>query len=226
LDIDRHEGKQDGVQSLYRWLESIGLDRQDLPLYLQNIEGGSFPLYTQTKTGLHLFFNWTGATMNTPKRWHLCDEVEVTTETIREGYNGSGKLRILHYNNDSPPMVGLILDKILEKQAEKVAHTPIITTPQVKTHYTRPRFQEFEQRPSLTLDTLAAELPAGLGHHDAQVHFAGKCARLYHSYTQKGSNKAADFDFSAALAYVRSRPDLFGTGTDTANTVKSFYKGK
>jgi hypothetical protein len=76
----------------------------------------------------------------------------------------------------------------------------------------------------LTLETLAAELPAGLGHHEAQVIFSGKCARIYRSYTQKANPRAADFDFTAALSYVQARPDLFGTGRDTAQVVKSLYK--
>jgi hypothetical protein len=230
LDIDRHEGKPDGVFSLYQWLESIGLDRPDLPFYMQVIAGGSFPLYTATETGLHLFFTWKDASKDTPKSWHLCDEVEVKTETIREGYNGGGKPRILRYNNNPPPLAGLILDKILEKQAQKASYTSPATAPQSRpqpqTSPRRPYFPQYGTHEPLILEKLAAELPAGLGHHDAQVRFAGKCARLFSSYTQKGFfSKAADFDYSAALAYIKTRPDLFGADKDTAAVVKSLYKG-
>jgi hypothetical protein len=230
LDIDRHPGKPDGLASLYAWFRSLGIDREELPIYLQDIDGGTFPLYTQTPTGLHLIFDWTEATTATPKSWHLCPEVEVKAETIREGYNGSGQPRTLYYNDPPPPLVGLILDRILEKQGQQEAPAvPMVTHNQSRprsykqTNHTHSR-QQWPQREAVTLDTLAAELPAGLGHHEAQVIFSGKASRLYRHYTQKGSPKAANFDYTAALLYVQSRPDLFGTDKDTAQVVKSLYK--
>jgi hypothetical protein len=231
LDIDRHPNKPDGLLSLYQWLETIGINRPDLPPYSQRIEAGSFPLYTQTPTGLHLFFSWKAATAATPKSWHLCPEVEIKTETIREGYNGSGQPRTLYYTNPPPPLVGLILDRILEKQGQQEASAPMVTNNQTRASYPKRQRQhtpqQWQQHLALTLETLVSELPAGLGHHEAQVIFSGKASRIYRSYTQKGFfSKAANFGYSTTLAYVQSRPDLFGTDRDTAQVVKSFFSKK
>jgi hypothetical protein len=49
------------------------------------------------------------------------------------------------------------------------------------------------------------------GHHDRQVSFAGKACRCRYSEVE-------------TLAYVKSRPDIFGTDKDTKNTIMSVYR--
>lgn len=62
LDIDRnHHNGGDGLAALYKHLESIGKPRALLPAFMQNIDQGQFPFYTQTPSGgLHLYFKYTG----------------------------------------------------------------------------------------------------------------------------------------------------------------------
>jgi hypothetical protein len=68
------------------------------------------------------------------------------------------------------------------------------------------------EKPRTTLDDLANEVViTNAGHHDRQVSFAGKAFRC-------------KFSGVDALQYVKSRPDIFGNGADTENTVLSVYR--
>ncbi|MCA6079806.1 MAG: bifunctional DNA primase/polymerase, partial [Endomicrobium sp.] len=56
IDIDRHEGKEDGLENFYTWLKKQGLSRSSLPMYLQNIDENN-QCYVRTKRdGYHLYF--------------------------------------------------------------------------------------------------------------------------------------------------------------------------
>jgi hypothetical protein len=67
-------------------------------------------------------------------------------------------------------------------------------------------------RPQITLDDLAREaVLVYTGHHDRQVSFAGRAYRCKFSMTE-------------TLAYAKSRPDIFGNGSDTENTILSVFR--
>ncbi|MDR0585073.1 MAG: bifunctional DNA primase/polymerase [Treponema sp.] len=56
IDIDRHPGKVDGLETFYRLFP-----RETLPEELTDIAGGSFPCYAQTPNGgVHLYFKYAG----------------------------------------------------------------------------------------------------------------------------------------------------------------------
>jgi hypothetical protein len=40
---------------------------------------------------------------------------------------------------------------------------------------------------------------------------------------QKKGNDYGDFTAAAAVSYAKSRPDIFGNGTDTEGTIKSVF---
>ncbi len=67
-------------------------------------------------------------------------------------------------------------------------------------------------QPRITLDDLADESASAYGgHHDRQVSFAGRACRC-------------KFSGSETLAYVISRPDIFGNDADTENTILSVFR--
>jgi len=71
IDIDRHEGKIDGLQSFYKFLSQNHINE---PM-LKDIENGSFPCFVTTpNNGFHLYFKYSG-NENFPRK--LTDGVEV-----------------------------------------------------------------------------------------------------------------------------------------------------
>ena len=71
IDIDRHEGKVDGLQSFYKFLSQNHINE---PM-LKDIENGSFPCFVATPNkGFHLYFKYSG-NENFPRK--LTDGVEV-----------------------------------------------------------------------------------------------------------------------------------------------------
>jgi hypothetical protein len=117
---------------------------------------------------------------------------------------------VLHGELDkAPPLYGLIIDVIEEAKRKKEQAKAERSKPRTRAAADRP--MRFTQ-PRNTLDNLAQEATAAnAGHHDRQVVFAGKAYRCKYS--------GAD-----ALAYVKSRPDIFGNDTDTENTVLSVFR--
>jgi hypothetical protein len=204
IDIDRHPGKADGLETFYRLFP-----RETLPEELTDIAGGSFPCYVQTPNGgIHLYFEYAGPEV---KLRELAPGIEIKEWQItapgsrREngGYMLYGELA------DAPPLYGFLLDHIekvkRQKEQEKAEHAK----PRTRAAADCPvRFD----KPRITLDDLGAEATAAnAGHHDRQVVFAGKAYRCKYS--------GAD-----ALAYVKSRPDIFGNDTDSENTVLSVFR--
>jgi hypothetical protein len=205
IDIDRHSGKPDGLETFYKlWPPKI------LPAELQDILNGSFPCYVTTPSGgFHLYFRYDGPEL---KLRELASGIEVKEWQITvPGSRRENGEYILHGElADAPPLYGFLLDHVekmkRQKEQEKTARQH---KPRTRTVADRPmRFD----RPRIILDDLAAEVVAACaGHHDRQVSFAGKAYRC-------------KFSKADTLAYVKSRPDIFGNDTDTENTVLSVFR--
>jgi hypothetical protein len=197
VDIDRHPGKADGLETFYKlWPPEI------LPTELQDISGGSFPCYTQTPSGgLHLYFRYEGPEL---KLLELASGIEIKEHQITapgsEKENGS---YVLHGDfSDAPPLYGFLLDHIEAVKRRKERLKP-------RTRIAADRPMRYTPR---TLDDLAGEAAAACaGHHDRQVSFAGRAYRCKFSGTE-------------TLAYVKANPNIFGNDADTRNTILSVFR--
>ena len=193
---------------------------------IKDIEN-NFPCYVKTPSnGYHLYFKYKGPSI---KGTNLFTSIETKHGspglTAPGSVNAEGIPYILHGDiEDAPPLFGLILAKIqkanLQKQETKpeqqkaAADRPIPPT-------TRQTTETWTPKPRIDLDTLAAETSGG--NHDRQVSFAGKVSRMQLTARNKGRDYA-DFTASAALAYVKAHPEVFGSGADTESTIKSVFK--
>jgi hypothetical protein len=206
VDIDRKPGKADGLETFYRMFpkETLPAELQDLPR--------SFPCYTLTPSGgFHLYFKYEGPEL---KLRELAQGIEIkewqiTCPGSRRENNGE---YVLHGElNNAPPLYGLIIDAIEErrKSREREKEERLKPKPRAKAAADRPmRFD----KPRITLDDLANEATAAhAGNHDRQVSFAGRACRC-------------KFSGADALAYVKSRSDIFGNDSDTENTVLSVFR--
>jgi hypothetical protein len=203
IDVDRKPGKPDGLEAFYRMFP-----RETLPAELQNLPE-SFPCYTQTPSnGFHLFFKYEGAEL---KLRELATGIEIKEWQITApgSYRENGEY-VLHGELDkAPPLYGLIVDAIEETKRRKEREKAERSKPRKKTATDHPAQLE---KPRITLDDLAQEaIAAHAGHHDRQVSFAGRACRC-------------KFSGADALAYVKSRDDVFGNDADTENTILSVYR--
>jgi hypothetical protein len=202
VDIDRHLGKADGLETFYQLFP-----RKILPEALRNIPS-SFPCYTQTPSGgFHLYFRYAGPEL---KLRELVPGVEIKEWQITApGSRRENGDYILHGEfADAPPLYGLLIDRIEEvkrgKEQEKAAR-------QHKPRYAADRPVRFD-KPRITLDDLAGEAVAAYaGNHDRQASFAGRACRC-------------KFSGAETLAFVKSRPDIFGNDADTENTILSVFR--
>jgi hypothetical protein len=203
LDIDRKPGKPDGLEAFCRMFP-----RETLPAELQKLPG-SFPCYVQTPSGgFHLYFKYEGAELNLRE---LATGIEIKEWQITApGSRRENGEYILHGELDkAPPLYGLIVDAIEEMKRRKEQAKAERSKPRKKAAADRP---EQLEKPRFTLDDLAQEaIAAHAGHHDRQVSFAGRACRC-------------KFSGADALAYVKSRYDIFGNDTDTENTILSVYR--
>ena len=115
LDIDRKNGI-DGITNFYSYFERIGVTKESLPSYLQDIGGGSYPFYMSTPLGgVHLYFKYLGRCPD----GQLCKGVEIKNKQVSAGYK-NGKAYILHGNiEDMQRISPLLLDEIKSKLPQK-----------------------------------------------------------------------------------------------------------
>jgi hypothetical protein len=203
LDIDRHPGKPDGLETFYKlWPPEI------LPAELQDIAGGSFPCYVTTPSGgFHLYFRYKGSEL---KIRGLAPGVEAIEWSIAApGSEKETGPYVLHGEfTDAPPLYGFILEyaeKVKRKQEREKAER---AKPRTRAAADRP----MRYTPRITLDDLAGEAAAAYaGHHDRQVSFAGRACRC-------------KFSKAETLAYVNVNPNVFGNDADTENTILSVFR--
>jgi hypothetical protein len=204
IDIDRKPGKADGLETFYRLFP-----RETLPAELRDIPQ-SFPCYVLTPSGgFHLYFRYEGPEL---KLRELAPGVEVKEWQITApGSSRETGDYILHGGlNNAPPLYGLLIDAIEETRKKREREKEERTKPRTRAAADRPMRQCI--KPSITLDDLAREaLTAYAGNHDRQVSFSGRACRCKYSGAE-------------TLAYVKSRPDIFGNDNDTANTVMSVFR--
>jgi hypothetical protein len=125
LDIDRHEGKPDGVSEFYKLCERLGKTRRTLPNCLCRIDepvsdDTEHPAYTTTPTdGLHLFFAWDG----TPCKKELCPSVEIKTQSITApgSYKDGLPYRLHGDLRNAPPLPAFLRSAVLP---ERKVYTP------------------------------------------------------------------------------------------------------
>jgi hypothetical protein len=103
VDIDRHPGKADGLETFYRLFP-----RETLPTELQNLPG-SFPCYVQTPSGgYHLYFRYEGPEL---KLRELAPGIEIKEwQVTAPGSRRENGDYILHGEfADAPPLYGLFI---------------------------------------------------------------------------------------------------------------------
>jgi len=222
LDIDRKPGKPDGLQELYKLFP-----KDILPRELQDIDR-FFPCHVSTPSGgYHLYFRYEGPPI---KKTDLAPEVEI--KHGRPGLTAPGSRKengfyILHGElENAPHLYGIIRERIAELQKQKEPQSKperiAADKPTPRRAWGNPG-RQWESKPRITLDTLADEATAAHGgHHDRQVSFAGKACRMQLTAQKKG-NDYGEFTAAAACSYAKSRPDIFGNGTDTEGTIKSVF---
>ena len=205
VDIDRKPGKVDGLEIFYRLFP-----REILPAELQELPG-SFPCYVQTPSGgFHLYFRYEGQEL---KLRELAPGVEIKEWQITcPGSRRENGDYVLHGElSNAPPLYGLIIDAIRETRQRKEREKEERSKPKPRTRAAADRPVQYE-KPRITLYDLAQEAAtAYTGRHDRQVSFSGRACRC-------------KFSGAETLAYVKSRPDIFGNDTDTENTVLSVFK--
>jgi hypothetical protein len=117
LDIDRGHGNgKDGLVEFYALFERFGKPRQALPSFLQNIAGGSFPVYTATpRGGFHLFFRHRRPEV---KKCLLAPNVEVFhshSYLTAPGSRKEDRSYVLHGHLADAPQLPPILERRLPK---------------------------------------------------------------------------------------------------------------
>jgi hypothetical protein len=206
LDIDRKPGKIDGLENFYKlWPPQV------LPAELQDIIKGSFPCYAITKSGgFHLFFRYDGVEIKISK---LAQSIEIKEWQITApGCNKENGEYVLHGEfADAPPFYGLFLDHIEKIKSDAKRGQEKAKRSQPRTHAAEDRPRRFHGQ-WITLNDLVDKVVAIYsGHHERQVSFAGRA-----SYR--------GFYGDETLAYVKTRPDIFGDDSDTENTILSVFK--
>jgi hypothetical protein len=204
IDIDRHPGKVDGLETFYKlWPPEI------LPAELQDILSGSFPCYVTTPSGgFHLYFRYDGPEV---KLRELAPGIEIKEWQITApGSRRENGEYVLHGElSGAPPLYGFILDHIEGVKRKKEREKAEPAKPRTRAVADRPmRYTE----PRITLDDLAAEAAtAYAGNHDRQVNFSVRACRC-------------KFFGTETLAYVKAHPEIFGNDADTENTILSVFR--
>jgi hypothetical protein len=114
LDIDRKKYK-DGVSDFYKHLSRLGISKEMLPSYLQDIAGGSYPFYMSTPSnGFHLYFRYLGKCPDSL----LCENVEIKNKQVSAGYK-DGQPYVLHGEiEDMQRIPPFLLERMLPKQVQ------------------------------------------------------------------------------------------------------------
>jgi hypothetical protein len=125
LDIDRKNGI-DGIASFYDYFKKRGVEKERLPLYLQNIDKGSYPFYMSTPSGgLHLYFKYLGKCPD----GKLCDGVEIKNKQLSGGYKDD-KPYVLHGDIEDMQRIPPILLKEIIPKPKQVKQERIFSAAQ------------------------------------------------------------------------------------------------
>ncbi|GHT93338.1 hypothetical protein FACS1894122_08420 [Alphaproteobacteria bacterium] len=208
IDIDRgHANGIDGLAKFYEMFEKLNIFRPQLPKILQDIENGSFPVYTNTPSGgFHLYFKYKGQAM---KKCIPTQNVEIFHANGAVAAPGSiknNKPYIFHGSLDDAPKLPPLLEKIIHQSMASEDQWKA----QPKFTYQQPRDKSIP-----TLEKLAeyAENDGNYaGRNELCFEIARRAARYGDYYSQ-----------SEIISFLRSYPGTSGH-KQIKDAVSSAYK--
>jgi hypothetical protein len=177
IDIDRgHADGIDGLAEFYQMFELDDVYRPGLPKALQDIEHGSFPVYTSTPSGgFHLYFRYRRT--ETFKHGSIVPNVEVfhiNACLTAPGSYKAGKPYILHGSLDNTPDLYPMFERKLSRQPKE--RQPVFSP--------LPDRQEREV-PSLNqLAEWAEQDGPYSGRNELCFQIARRAARAIYAYTE------------------------------------------
>jgi hypothetical protein len=196
FDIDvGHADGRDGLKGFYNIVEALaGKKPERLPRFLRDLPH-NFPCYAETPSGgLHLLFRYTGQC----KKAEIVHgagkenkiEIKYLSSCLSLGEKQNGPYTLVGDPLDAPDLPLFLAELINPRPA------PVTAMPAYR----------YRGNPGLEkiLDKVAREAS---GHNDAQKKFAWRTA--YFGY-----------GFEETLAFVQSRPDVFGTDPDSETVVR------
>jgi hypothetical protein len=197
FDIDvGHADGRDGLAGFYNIIEALAGKKPDrLPRFLRDLPH-NFPCYIETPSGgLHLLFRYAGQ----------CKKAEIVY-----GEGKENKIEIKYLNsclslgekqNGPYTLVGDPLDApALPPFFAGLVNPKPVPPPSV------PAYRRRNGKPGLE-QILQKLLPETAGHNDAQKRFAFRAAYF-------------DYGLEETMSFVKSRPDIFGTDSDTDTVVR------
>lgn len=217
IDIDAHEGKENGFQNLNNFLRThpdITRDDFATPVYVNSAGGGE-----------HLYFR-TNRPADTEYKSAIAG-IDILTGNSSVATGGSiknGNLYVLHGNLADTPLLSEKLYPFFTKPKRIIT----ATTPQA--HNTARRNNTYKHKQGekwvyKTLDEICMWADANTAEHNYnQKQFASRvgwyCAMLEHEH--KGEN-TSEYTLDKTLQYVEMNESLFGHDSDTKNAVTTAY---
>ena len=199
IDLGHADGKN-GLIGFYQVMQRLaGKASSRLPRYLRDLPN-NFPCYVETPSGgLHLLFKYSGLCKAANL---LNDEARVEVKYLNSGLS-LGEKQNGFYILRGDPFDALELPPFLIE----------LVNPKPKSEIKPEVYQQKEKikgKPSLE-KILARVVTESSGHNDAQKKFAWRAA--YFGY-----------EVNETLLFVKSRPDVFGSGRDTETVINHAFK--
>jgi hypothetical protein len=202
LDVDRHEGKLDGVKEFYRWAER---ERLTLPSYLRDIAGGSFPCFVRTPSGgLHLYFRHSGEIQRQKSLLATSVEIKTAQLTAAGSYKDGKPYTLYGYFENAPELPHFLLTRMSRPAPQ----------------YNSPASLPSRSGERVNLEKIAKWTEAdcaGEGRNTFANRFSGKAAR-------RGFTTDEIFSFLRGYHYTASLPA--GELRAAVNSGFSYGKGR
>jgi hypothetical protein len=197
LDIDcGHADGRDGIEDFYRVIEGLaGKTKNRLPGYFRNIPD-SFPCYAETPSGgFHLLLRYSGKCKTANLVYEGAKiEVKYLNSMLSLGEKQNGVYVLRGKPDDAPEMPRFFAELI---------NPPPKPKPAPVTYYGKQRLNLEKILDKILIDSA--------GNNDRQKKFAWRAA--YFGY-----------GIEEVLSFVKSRPDIFGSGADTETVVNHAWR--
>jgi hypothetical protein len=199
FDIDRgHADGRDGLVGFYEVMWNLaGKKPERLPYYLRDLPN-NFPCYTKTPSGgFHLLFKYCGLCKiaNLIHKNHKI-EVKYLNSCLSLGEKENGAYVLYGDPLDAPELPPFLMELI---------------NPQLKQNFeSKLAVNQKRRKPNLE-KILDRVLAASTGNNDTQKKFAWRAAYF-------------DYALDDVLAFVKSRPDAFGNGSDTGVVINHAWR--